>query len=493
MIWKIAKKEFLLNLMTFKFAVGTILCVVLMAVFVPILGKAYQERLKTYNENVAYNEAELRKVTVYKNITPTIYRPPSVLAVFSEGLEKQLGGSATIEYNEVPEISGAAANHYLSIFSVFDVSLIFKIVISVLALLVAYDAISGERERGTLRLVLSNNAARYQVLLGKLLAGLLVLVVAVTIAFILGLVILLCLPMVDFTGSDCIHIGFMFITSLVFIVTMYNLGLLFSCLARRSTLSLVLALFAWIIFLVVIPNASVYLATQIRFVESEDKVNEHINSLRRQTQMEFAKELQRSGKSYMSGYNERSDVPGAGGFGHGYVRSGTKTYIHNELVDYSIGVPIQIRYANQHSEIKDVYLRSLFEQTRLANNLSRISPISLYENIMSALAGTDVAGFQHFIDAVKPYRNDIIEYMRSRTNNFSSTIFFTPCTEEEIETRPRGDTAAPLELSDLPRFTYSADIVGTLRRIAPDLAFLILGNVLFFAVAFTAFAGYDVR
>ena len=32
MIWKIAKKEFLLNLMTFKFAVGTIVCVVLTAV-----------------------------------------------------------------------------------------------------------------------------------------------------------------------------------------------------------------------------------------------------------------------------------------------------------------------------------------------------------------------------------------------------------------------------------------------------------------------------
>jgi len=493
MIWKIAKKEFLLNLMTFKFAVGTILCVVLMAVFVPILGKAYQERLKTYNQNVAYNEAELHKVTIYKNITPTIYRRPSVLAVFSEGLAKQLGNSAKIEYDEVPEISGAAANHYLSIFSVFDVSLIFKIVISILALLLAYDAISGERERGTLRLVLSNNAARYQVLLGKLLAGLLVLVVAVTIAFVLGLIILLCLPMVDFTGSDWIRIGLMYLASLVFIVTMYNLGLLFSSLARRSALSLVLALFVWIIFLVVIPNASVYLATQIRSVEPEDKINEQITSLRKQAQMEFYKELERSGKSYMSGHNERSDVPGAGGFGHGYVRSGSKAFIYNELINYSIDVPIQIRYASQYSEIKDVYHRSLFEQTRLANNLSRISPIFLYENIMSALAETDMAGFQHFIDAVKPYRNDIIEYMRSRTNNFSSTIFFTPCTEEEIETRPSGDTAAPLELSDLPRFTYSADIVVTLRRIAPDLAFLILGNVLFFAVAFAAFTRYDVR
>jgi len=243
----------------------------------------------------------------------------------------------------------------------------------------------------------------------------------------------------------------------------------------------------------VIPNASVYLATQIRSVEPEDKINEQITSLQRQAEAEFYKELERSGKSYMSGHNERSDVPGAGGFGHGYIRSGTKACIYNELLTYSIDVPIQIRYANQYSEIKDVYLRSLFEQTRLANNLSRISPISLYENIMSALAETDMAGYEHFIDAVKPYRSDIIEYIRSRTNNFSLAIFFTPCTEEEIETRPKGDTAEALELSDLPRFTYNADIVQTLRRITPDLAFLILGNVLFFAIAFAAFLRYDVR
>ncbi|GAG08229.1 unnamed protein product, partial [marine sediment metagenome] len=97
MIWKIAKKEFLLNLMTFKFAMGTILCMVLMAVFVPILVKDYQQRLKIYNDNVARNEAELRKVKVYKNITPTIYRPPALLSVFNAGLERRLGDSAKIE------------------------------------------------------------------------------------------------------------------------------------------------------------------------------------------------------------------------------------------------------------------------------------------------------------------------------------------------------------------------------------------------------------
>jgi ABC-type transport system involved in multi-copper enzyme maturation permease subunit len=48
MIWKIAKKEFLLNLMTFKFAVGTIVCVVLITVFMPILVGEYQADFKEY-------------------------------------------------------------------------------------------------------------------------------------------------------------------------------------------------------------------------------------------------------------------------------------------------------------------------------------------------------------------------------------------------------------------------------------------------------------
>ena len=104
MIWKIAKKEFLLNLMTFKFSVGTILCVVLMAVFMPVLVNDYQQRLKGYNENVAANEAELRKVKVYKNITPIVYRPPNVLSVFSGGIDNQLDSSEKVGINGASEV-----------------------------------------------------------------------------------------------------------------------------------------------------------------------------------------------------------------------------------------------------------------------------------------------------------------------------------------------------------------------------------------------------
>jgi len=84
MIWKIAKKEFLLNLMMFKFAVGTILCVVFMAVFASILLKDYQQRLENYNQAVAADAAELRKARVYRNIKPIIYSRPEVLSFLAK-------------------------------------------------------------------------------------------------------------------------------------------------------------------------------------------------------------------------------------------------------------------------------------------------------------------------------------------------------------------------------------------------------------------------
>jgi len=493
MIWRIAKNEFLLHLMTFKFAAGTVVCIILTAVFMPILVKDYQQRLHTYDENVSYNEAELHKVVVYKNITPTIYRRPSVLAAFSQGLEKQLGNSATINYNEVPEIGAGSVNHYMSIFSIFDASLIFKIVLSVLALLVAYDAVSGERERGTLRLLLSGSAARYQVLLGKLLAGLMVLVVPVAVAFALGLAIALSFRMVGLTGSDWIRVAIMFLASLVFVATVYNLGLLFSCLARRSAVSLVLSLFLWIVFVLVIPNGSVYLATQLLPVESEDKVNEQIALLQRDSQREFQKESQASGRTIPPGSSSTSDAVSCGGFGHGYIRSCNDVLMEYNLIRYGIGVPIEIKYAEKYAEAEYGRLRTLFEQRRRANNFARTSPMFLYESMMSALAGTDMASFQHFIEGVRGYRKDIIEYIRARTDNFRAAIFFTPCTKEEMVTRPRGDDAPPLDLSDLPRFRCEVDMAGIRRRVVVDLGLLVFENLLFFTLAFLAFVRYDVR
>lgn len=521
MIWKIAKKELLLNLMTFKFAVGTILCVVLMTVFMPVLVKDYQQRLKDYSANVARNEAKLRKVKVYKNITPTVYKPPAVLSVFSEGLEKRLGNSARIEFESVPEINMALSedNPFLSIFPAMDVSLIFKIVVSILALLVAYDTISGEREQGTLKLVMSNSLPRYQVLLGKLLAGLVTLVVPITMAFIIGVLILEFSPTVDLAESTWARIGQIYVTSLVFISAMYNFGILFSCLTKKSAISLMLVLLSWVIFVLIIPNASIRLATQIRPLESREVVDGRIMSIREQFANEHGELIHNLWNVHKMNYGTRVVSGGTGAFGRGYAKMISKSYLEERLKRQAFS--LKMRYADQVWKVELDYLSSLLNQKRFANNLSRVSPISLYGNVIASISGSDLASFQYFIDRAETYRNQVIEYIRRKTDNFASASTITACSEEDMvecerryaqykhakneDDKKKAHNAwrkwadkkikdqPSLDLQDLPRFIYRPAVLVALQRAILDLGLLIFIDVLFFVLSFVAFVRYDVR
>jgi ABC-type transport system involved in multi-copper enzyme maturation permease subunit len=533
MIWKIAKKDFLLNLMTFKFAVGTIVSVVLMAVFVPVLANDYERRLEQYNKNVAYNEGELRKVKVYKNITPTVYRPPTVLSVFSEGFEKRLGNSAKIGLDSVPTttMSSAETNPYHSIFPTLDVSLIFKIIMSILALLVAYDVVSGEREQGTLKLMMSGNAARYQVLLGKLLAGLMALAVTVTIAFFVGLLILLLFPMVDLTQSDWARMGLVYFVTLVFVSAMYNIGLLFSCLAGRSAISLVLALFFWVLTVVVIPNAGVYLATQIRPLEAgEQTVNQ-----RELIHQEFRSKYENIRRNRIPGEGGPQNDIGAGAFGRSFTLVASRGALERHKRQKPLLETLNMKYADKLWQVEYNYLNNLFRQKRVTDCLSRVSPISIYGNAVSVLAGTDLAASRHFMERARTYRSEVIDYIRSKTNDFSLPSYFTRCREGDWEKYERelalneqyqqykkamdvaeqagnGDEKwkiwhamrewqarkaqieiPSLDLQDLPQFIYEPRASNSLQRAIPDLGLLIFLNVLFFSLSFAAFARYDVR
>lgn len=495
MVWKIAKKEFLLNLMTFKFAVGTIVCVVLTAVFMPILAKDYQRRLEDYNENVAANEAELRKVKVYKNITPTAYRPPNVLSVFGEGLEKQLGQSARIELGGISEISATSTggNPFLSIFPTLDVTLILKVVMSILALLVAYNTISGEREQGTLKLTLSGMVARYQVLLGKLLAGLVTLIIPVTSAFIVGLLILQYFPMVSLAGADWTRIGLMYLVSLIFISAMYNIGLLFSCLMRRASISLVLGLFVWVVFAVVIPNGSVYLANYLRPTETKEKMDVEVRALR----AERNNKIDDLTKTLRTGGNQ--------GMAMGAFRGIFIVYCEKALMDdykkkYTLSEPVKIKYANRIFEVQQQYLGGLLKQKYLARTIAQISPITVYESLMSSLSGTDLASFGHFRNRVKLHTNEVIGYIRSKTDNFSLSSYFTQCKEEDSEEGKKWDyhkileQTFPLNLQDLPRFSGGPErLTKALPRVTTHILLLVFINALFFTLSFVAFLKYDVR
>ena len=78
-----------------------------------------------------------------------------------------------------------SANPLLNLLSSIALGFIFEVVLSLMALIFAYDALAGERERGTLRLVLTNAISRGHILLAKYISAMTCLLVPLIISLAL--------------------------------------------------------------------------------------------------------------------------------------------------------------------------------------------------------------------------------------------------------------------------------------------------------------------
>jgi len=278
---------------------------------------------------------------------------------------------------------------------------------------------------------------------------------------------------------------------------------------------MVLGLFAWIIFAIVIPNAGVHLATQIQPSEPAETRDGQTRSL----EQSLATELSDI-KVDSSGSITTSDDYGA--FGGFYTMIRDRAWLNADRKKNGLTLPVKIKYADRFWDVEHRYLDSFFRQKYLANRLSRISPISNYEDVMAVLAGTDLTSFQHFINDVRAHRNQVVEYIRLKTDNFSSASYFATCTEEEaaeytrlilqekqaqdetekaragkarseLRARKLAETPPFLNLQDFPWFEYRPSLAGDLRKAIPGLLVLVIANILLFAMCFAAFLRYDVR
>ncbi len=502
MIGKIVRKELLSNLLTLRFAVGTALLVILTVLFSSILISDYRQALKEYDRFVSKNSAELKQVLTYQNLTPTIYKPPEILTLFSKGVEENVAKSAQISVEEIPVLTnaGTSKNPLLAMFSVLDIVLVFKLVISVLAVLLAYDAISGEKEDGTLRLMLSNETPRYKILWAKFLAGLLTLAIPIALGFLTTILIMALSPVIVLTGENWLRIALMAIVSLVVVSVFLSIGLLVSSLTKRASDTLLVLLFIWVTFLLIIPNVSSYLATQFKPVEMAGKLNAQIREIGTNLNIQISNISRQLPPE--SGYDVESDAQELWG---GYVKFGSAAFFRGRIRLMERILPLSANAAREIGELKQTYIRQLIEQRKWADSLARISPLSLYENLMSALSRTDISSLEAFSRQARDYRQKIVDFLEKR-KAFSSVRYFSTIPEDKIfEVKNAQEYMAvyikyahyqpkPIDLSDFPEFHYrQASVLDSLREILPDLLILIFMGIVFLACAFVAVLKYDVR
>ena len=260
MMGPLIRRELLDNLMTFRFAAAVFITLLLVVPTTVVLIQDHERRLARYNASVESHRQRLQKRPIYSPGLGRFYvdRPPNVLSIFNVGLDKRLGNKIQIVHWFVPALWDAtmdsSTNPFLNIFAALDILSIFKVVLSLLALIFAYDAIAGERERGTLRLVLTHPIRRGHLLLAKYIGAMLCLCVPLLISLLLAVILLATAPTIVLSADDFLRIGGIVFTSLAYLSVFYLIGLLISVLTARTGTALMLSMFVWGFVVLIYPN-----------------------------------------------------------------------------------------------------------------------------------------------------------------------------------------------------------------------------------------------
>jgi len=530
MVFLIAKHRFLLNILSMRFTISFILCEVLFVASTLILAQDYKERLEQYGNSVQQHENALQETYTFAELDVGLDRTPLSLSIICEGADKRLGTSVTVAFDKAPTIAEerGTRNPLLAVFPSLDLVTVIEIVLSLLVIFLAYNTISGERERGTLKLSLSNDIARHTVLLGNFVGGMTSVVFPLIIGLLLSLLIIHTDSMIVLNANDYLRIVMIFFLAILYLAAFYSLGMLLSSRIRHSATVLILLLFIWVVSVIILPHTAVYAARQLvtvpdravidsqaqvlidEWVERMDDYAtknpwpaiEIMKSIAREfseQDVQFLQTLQRGRRVYTGKW------PYAYRFFY-TVKEMMEWVYHGSIFGHNL----RMEYEDKIWQLYRDYQLKLNKQVGLARALSLCSPSWAFSHGSSLIAGTSENNYLRFLEESADYRRELISYMRSKGGLDSYLLFTRKPIESFLSSREliilknsQGEEEVknimnyridPLDLSDLPRFNYSITDLGVSTANAIfEIFVLIFLNIFFFSLAWVSFLRADVR
>jgi ABC-type transport system involved in multi-copper enzyme maturation permease subunit len=285
-------KRLRLNVLSLRFFYGVLLLFGL-AVLAAIVST---ENLKSRIQYVQARELEwkraLDQAQTYNGTYGQVILKPPTLSVVAEGIGDRFGLIARVfgKFGGI-RVGGQAHTNRLLVFLPVDLAHVIGLVLTLLAILFTYDAISGERESGTLPLVLSHALPRRTLLVSESLAALLTLLIVLLPALFAWLLIV---RMAGFTfgSQEWVLLLFFFLATILLLACYVAVGLLMSLLVRGSATALMLGLAFWVSTNSLYPSLAAWSAIQVKPVSSARPVDERTVTNQMIAQARLARNLQ---------------------------------------------------------------------------------------------------------------------------------------------------------------------------------------------------------
>ena len=353
-----------------------------------------------------------------------------------------------------------------------DWAFIVKTIFSLYVILLGYGAISGEREEGTLRLVLSNPVGRARFLAGKYLAILAAALIPLAAGCLLSLGFLaVALPQILTFGLAARVLALLGLSA-AYLSLFAFLSLLASAAIRRSSLALLGLLAAWVLFAVLIPDTSGILAEKFARVPSDYQTAKNLGPL-----------IQKEVWDKINGLQARIDG--------GELRT-----------EGAIKAKADQAFEAGQEKMKffeKSYRDSTAERARLARSLACLSPVALFQFAAEDIAASGPHREEAFGEDIQSYSRVYDAYVLKKTGkivgqsnwSFSTSVKLNGKNVEVQSPRPE---AYQGDMSDFPKFVERAPRLGDgLKNALGDIAGLLLWNIVLALLAFAVFLRADVR
>ena len=239
MIWRMILKELTTNILELRFLVCATLCVLLGVVSVFVLRADLEIRQQDFHSNRDLYRKQAEEYGSYQSLQSQglrVDRPPQNFQALFYGLEKTPDRTAVISSDFLPGFQGDLnSNPLVLMFPVADLYFVVGVVLSLLAFFMSFDAISGERETGTLKLLLSYSVPRGAIILSKWVGGYLSLALPFGVTMLLSALIINTSGDIAFTSSDWQAFAVSAVVSLLLISVMFCPTNRIVWLSTRST------------------------------------------------------------------------------------------------------------------------------------------------------------------------------------------------------------------------------------------------------------------
>jgi len=454
-----------------KFAVTFGISAILLVLTFYIGARNYQVSTEQYEASRRENIRKLEALTDWQDVRNfRIYLPPKPVSSLVMGISNDIG--RTSEIRGTGEISARDSRYgedpVYAVFRFLDLDFIFQIVLSLFAILFAYDAVNGEKERGTLRLTLANAVPRGTYIAGKIAGSFIALAFPLLVPILLGALLLIGMG-VPMAAADWTRFGLIIGAGYLYFGVFLSLSLFVSSATQKSSTSFLVLLVVWIFSVMIIPRTAVLLAGRAVDVPSVDELV--------------------SQKSRFSAAGWQDDRKKMGDW-----RAPASTPMNKVFEEFQ---KFMTALDSGRTARMDEFSRQLNErrenaqvvQERVAFGLARVSPSAVFSLLSTSIASTGVGLKDDYKEQATRYQKEYAEFMREKTGRTPSGAFMMKMTTDDDKTEKK-----KINTAELPVFEFTQPpIEASLGPIAMDFGILGLFNIVFFAGAFVAFLRFDAR